>query len=161
MPSGYALKLKLEKGGDVKGECEVEGFKGQLEVDSFAWGTVNPGRLGRHEGTDSTAQDFNMTMTSCTASPALMQACATGDPIKEFVLTCYKLVSGQKPEAYMTWKITDAFVSSYQVGGSSGVPTDSFSINFKKIESEFKGQPHGKSPGQPVKGSFDYSSQKP
>lgn len=161
MATGYCLKLKLEKAGDVKGECEVEGFKDQLEIDSFAWGVVNPGRLGRHEGTDSSAQDFSCTMTTCTASPVLMQACAMGDPIKECVLTLVKAVSGQKPTAYMSWKISDAFISSYQVGGSSGVPTDSFSINFKTIETEFKEQAKGGKPEKPFKGSFDFGVQKP
>jgi type VI secretion system secreted protein Hcp len=161
MASGYLLKLKLEKAGDVKGESEVEGYKEWLEIDSFAWGTVNPGRLGRHEGTESTAQDFNCTMTTCTASPVLMQACAMGDPIKEFKLALVKAVSGQKPMEYMSWKISEAFISSYQLGGSSGVPTDSFSINFKKIETEFKEQAKGGKPEKPFKGSFDYGTQKP
>jgi type VI secretion system secreted protein Hcp len=160
MPAQYVMKLKLEKAGEVKGECEVEGFKGQLEIDSFAWGVVNPGRLGRHEGSDSTAQDFNCTMTTCTASPVLMQSCATGDPIKECTVTLLKTVGAQKPEAYMTWKVSEAFISSYQIGGSSGVPTDSFSINFKKIEVEFKEQTKGGTPTKPFKGTFDFGTQK-
>jgi type VI secretion system secreted protein Hcp len=155
------LKLKLEKAGEVKGESEVEGYKGWLEIDSFAWGTVNPGRLGRHEGTESTAQDFNLTMTTCTASPVLMQACAMGDPIKEFKLALVKAVSGEKPTEYMSWTLENAFISSYQIGGSSGVPTDSFSINFKTIKTEFKEQTKGGTPTKPFKGSFDYGVQKP
>jgi type VI secretion system secreted protein Hcp len=161
MAAQYVLKLKLEKGGDVVGESDLEGHKGELEIDSFAWGTVNPGRLGRHEGSDSSAQDFNLTMNTCTASPVLMQACAMGDPIKEFTLTLLKSVGGEKPEEYMKWKITEAFISSYQIGGSSGVPTDSFSINFKVIEVEFKEQAKGGKPTKPFKGTFDYGSQKP
>lgn len=161
MAAGYCLKLKLEKGGEVKGECEIEGFKGQLEIDSFAWGEVNPGRLGRHDATQTTAQDFNMTMTTCTASPVLMQACAMGDPIKEFKLALVKAVSGEKPVEYMSWTLKEAFISSYQIGGSSGVPTDSFSINFKTVEVDFKEQTKGGKPEKPFKGSFDYGNQKP
>jgi type VI secretion system secreted protein Hcp len=161
MPSGYYLKLKLEKGGEVKGESEVEGYKGQLEIDSFAWGVVNPGRLGKHEGSDTTAQDFNLTMTTCTASPVLMQACAMGDPIKEFKLALVKAVSGEKPTEYMSWTIEEAFISSYQIGGSSGVPSDSFSINFKTIKVEFKEQTKGGTPTKPFKGSYDFGQQKP
>lgn len=161
MPSGYYMKLKLEKAGEVKGESTTAGFEGQLEIDSFAWGTVNPGRLGKHEGSDSVAQDFNCTMTTCTASPVLMQACAMGDPIKECVLTLVKAVSGEKPTEYMKWTICDAFISSYQLGGSSGHPTDSFSINFKSIQVEFKEQGKGGKPEKPFKGSFDYGAQKP
>ncbi len=161
MAAQYVLKLKLEKAGEVKGESELEGFAGQLEIDSFAWGTVNPGRLGRHEGSDSVAQDFNCTMTTCIASPVLMQACAMGDPIKECILTLVKSVSGQKPSPYMSWEIKEAFISSYQIGGSSGVPTDSFSINFKTVKTEFKEQTKGGSPAKPFKGSFDYGAQKP
>jgi type VI secretion system secreted protein Hcp len=161
MAAQYVLKMKLEKAGDVVGESDLEGHKGELEIDSFAWGTVNPGRLGRHEGSDSVAQDFNCTMTTCTASPVLMQACAMGDPIKECQLTLLKSVGGEKPEEYLKWKISEAFISSYHIGGSSGVPTDSFSINFKVIETEFKEQAKGGKPTKPFKGTFDYGTQKP
>jgi type VI secretion system secreted protein Hcp len=161
MPSGYCLKLKFEKAGEIKGECEIEGYKDQLEIDSFAWGTVNPGRLGEHEGSESTAQDFNMTMTSCPASAILVQACAVGDPIKEFKMTLVKAVSGEKPMDYMVWTLEQAFISSYQIGGSSGVPTDSFSVNFKTVRVEYKTQARGGKPGTPNKGAFDYGAQKP
>ena len=41
------------------------------------------------------------------------------------------------------------------------MPTDSFSINFKVIESEFKEQGKGGKPEKPFKGSFDFGTQKP
>ncbi len=111
-----------------------------LELDSFSWGAVNPGRLGRHESSAVSAQDFNLAMTTGTASPKLMQACAMGDPIKELKLSLVKASSGEKPVDYLTWKMSDAFISSYQIGGSSGVPTDSFSLNFKSIKVVYKEQ---------------------
>ena len=84
MASGLLLKLKLEKGGEVKGESEVEGYKGWIELETYSWALTNPGNLGRHSGQHSCGSEVALTMRTCAASPVIMQAAATGDPIKEF-----------------------------------------------------------------------------
>ena len=52
--------------------------------------------------------------------------------------------------------LSDILVTSYQIGGSSGaVPTDSFSLNFAKIEFEYKPQNADGSLGAAVKVGYD------
>ena len=59
----------------------------------------------------------------------------------------------------MSMKITlsDVLVSSYQTGGSAGdiIPTDQASLNFAKIEFEYKEQKADGSLGGPIKGNYD------
>jgi len=83
-------------------------------------------------------QDFHFTMPVNKASPALFLACTQGDHIKNAILTCRK--AGQDQE-FMKVTMNDVLVSSFQIGGAGGVvPTDQISLNFAKIEVEYKEQ---------------------
>jgi type VI secretion system secreted protein Hcp len=92
-------------------------------------------------------QDFHFTMPVNKASPALFLACAQSDHIKNAILTCRK--AGRDQQEFMKVTMNDVLVSSFQIGGAGGVvPTDQISLNFEKIEVEYKeqdatGQNHG------------------
>jgi type VI secretion system secreted protein Hcp len=56
-------------------------------------------------------------------------------------------------------QLEDTLVTSYQIGGSGGdiVPTDSFSLNFSKIEFEYTPHKDGKA-GSPIKTGYDLTT---
>jgi type VI secretion system secreted protein Hcp len=86
-------------------------------------------------------QDFHFTMRMNKASVSLMKACATGQHIKDATLSARK--AGKEQQEYLTIKLQDVLVSSYQTGGSEGgnvVPTDQVSVNFAKIDVEYRPQ---------------------
>jgi type VI secretion system secreted protein Hcp len=73
------------------------------------------------------------------ASPALFLACAQGDHIKNAILTCRK--AGKKQQEFLKFTLSNVLISSFQIGGTGGfVPTDQISLNFAKIEVEYKEQ---------------------
>jgi type VI secretion system secreted protein Hcp len=75
------------------------------------------------------------------ATPKLMLACASGEHIKKAELVCRK--AGKEQQEYLKIVLSDVLVSSYQTGGSAGssvVPMDQISLNFAKIEFEYKPQ---------------------
>jgi type VI secretion system secreted protein Hcp len=104
-------------------------------------------------------QDFHFTMTVNKASPTLFLACAQGDHIKNAILTCRK--AGKDQQEFMKVTMNDVLVSSFQIGGAGGVvPTDQISLNFAKIEVEYKEQDAtGKLVGS-IKKWFDLKSMK-
>ena len=69
-----------------------------------------------------------------------MLACASGEHIKSAVLVCRK--AGKEQQEYLKVTLSDILVSSYQTGGSAGdvVPMDQISLNFAKVEFEYKPQ---------------------
>ncbi len=85
-------------------------------------------------------QDFSFVARTSKASPKLMLACATGEHIKKAVLTVRK--AGGEQQEYYRVTMTDLLVSSFSAGGAEGavVPTDQFSLNFSKIEVEYRPQ---------------------
>jgi type VI secretion system secreted protein Hcp len=151
----YFLKID-----GIKGESRDEKHKDEIEIESFSWGETQTGTFavggGGGAGKVST-QDFHFTMLVNKASPALFLACAQGDHIKKAILTCRK--AGR--EEFMIVTMNDLLVSSFQIGGTGGVvPADQISLNFAKIEIEYKEQDAtGKLVGS-IKKWFDFKSAK-
>jgi len=135
----YFLKLD-----GIEGESTDDGHKDEIDLESWSWGESNSGTHSAGGGGGAgkvVMQDFHFTMKMNKASAKLMLACATGQHIKEAKLTCRKAGGGQ--QEYLVIKMSDLLVSSYQTGGSAHgevVPTDQISINFAKIEFEYKPQ---------------------
>jgi type VI secretion system secreted protein Hcp len=105
-------------------------------------------------------QDFHFVMSVNKATPKLMQACATGEHIKKGVLTCRK--AGGQQQEYLKVTFSDLLVSSYQTGGSAGdvVPVDQISLNFSKVEFEYKEQKPDGTLGGTVKAGYDLKANK-
>jgi type VI secretion system secreted protein Hcp len=106
-------------------------------------------------------QDFHFVMKVNKSTPKLMEACATGAHIKTAELTCRK--AGKEQQEYLKIKLSDLIVSSFQTGGSAGdsvIPVDQISMNFSKIEFEYKEQKADGTLGGAVKAGYDLKENK-
>ena len=151
----YFLKID-----GIQGESRDERHKDEIEIESFSWGETQSGTFAGGGGGGAgkvSAQDFHFTMPVNKASPALFLACAQGDHIKNAILTCRKAAR----EEFLKVTMNDLLVSSFQIGGTGGVvPADQISLNFAKIEVEYKEQDAtGKLVGS-IKKWFDFKSAK-
>jgi type VI secretion system secreted protein Hcp len=105
-------------------------------------------------------QDFHFLMRINKSSPKLMLTCANGEHIKNAILTCRK--AGKDQQEYLKVTFSDLLVSSYQTGGSSGatvMPMDQISLNFTKVEFEYKEQKPDGSLGGSIKAFYDMKQQ--
>ena len=155
----YFLKID-----GIEGESTDDKHKAEIDLMSFSFGAS---QLGTHAGGGGggggkvSMQDFHFVMKINKASPKLFLACATGEHIKKAVLVCRK--AGTTQQEYVTYTFSDLLVSSYQSGGSGGgdiIPTDQISLNFSKIEFEYKTQDAKGILGQPVKVGYDLKANK-
>jgi type VI secretion system secreted protein Hcp len=152
--SDYLLKID-----GIKGESTDAKHKDEIEIESFSWGATQSGTFAAGGGGGAgkvSFQDIHFTTRVNVASPNLMLACATGQHIKSAVLTVRK--AGKDQQEYYIVKIGDSLVSSYQSGGSEGsstLPVDQFSLNYAKIEFEYKMQKADGTLGAGVKGGWD------
>ena len=148
--------LKLE---GIEGESQDKTHKGEIQLESWSWGETNAGSHGTGSGGGAgkvSMQDFHFVMKVNKASPKLFLACATGEHIKKAVLTCRK--AGGEQQEFLKVNFTDLLVSSYQTGGSGGsdvIPMDQISLNFVKIEVEYKVQNEKGQTTSPVKAGYD------
>jgi type VI secretion system secreted protein Hcp len=155
----YFLKID-----GIEGESQDSKHAKEIELESWSWGETQTGTqsIGGGGGAGKVAmQDFNFTMRVNKASPKLMLACATGQHIPKVVLTCRK--AGGEQQEYLMWTFSDVLISSYQSGGKikdDVLPTDKISLNFAKIEVEYKEQKPDGTLGGAVKAGYDVKQNK-
>jgi type VI secretion system secreted protein Hcp len=155
MAVDYFLKID-----GIQGESKDKQHKDEIEIESFSWGAVQTGTAAHGGGMGAgrvDMQDFSFVMGLNKASPKLMLACATGEHIKKAILTCRK--AGKEQQEYLKILFSDLLVSSYQTSGSGEAPMDQISLNYNKIEIEYREQkPDGTLAG-PIKTHYDQKQQ--
>jgi type VI secretion system secreted protein Hcp len=149
----YYLKVD-----SIPGESTDDKHKSEIDVESWSWGATQSGKASFGGGGGAgkvSMQDFHFVMRVNKASPKLMLACATGEHIKQAILTCRK--AGGEQQEYMKVTMSDILVSSYQTGGSAGdtIPVDQIALNFAKLEFEYKPQKADGTLDAPVKTGYD------
>jgi type VI secretion system secreted protein Hcp len=151
----YFLKID-----GIPGESQDSKHKGEIEVESFSWGATQTSGPGGGAGKVQ-LQDFHFVTTVSKASPKLFLACASGQHLKDARLVARK--AGKDQQEFLVYRFTDVLVSSYQTGGSGGdtLPIDQISLNFAKIEIEFRPQKPDGSLGPAEKAGWDVKKRKP
>lgn len=163
--SAAAVDYYLQIDG-IDGESTDDQHRNQIEILSFSWGQSNPGITNQAYGAGggggagkATFQDIHFTASASKATPKLMLAAATGQHIKSAKLFVRK--AGERQQDYYKIELQDVLVSSYQAGGQGGsVPTDSFSLNFTKIQFEYSPQSPDGTLGSPIKAGYDIKANK-
>jgi len=159
MAVDYFLKIK-----GIEGESYDSKHKNEIDVLSFSWGETQTGTHAGGGGGGAgkvSMQDFHFVMKANKASPKLLLACATGDHIKEALLTCRK--AGKDQHDFMKIKFTDLLVSSYQTGGSSTgdeIPMDQISLNYASMEYSYCEQQADGTLSGPIKAGYDLKAMK-
>ena len=154
MANDYFLKID-----GIEGESQDSKNPGAIQLESFGWGMTQTGTFANGGGGGAgkvQMQDCHFVMKHGKASPKLMLACAEGEHFKKAVLTARK--AGKEQREFLKLTLSDVLVSSYQTGGSGGhdeIPTDQISLNFAKIEHEYKEQKAGGELGGVIKAGFD------
>jgi type VI secretion system secreted protein Hcp len=137
MPIEYHLDF-----GSVKGESVSTKHMDQIELLSWSWGASNPTTIvgaGMSAGKVAMS-DLSFTKRVDKSSPKLLELCITGKHVDLVTLFCSKQTGGKTPDDFLTIKFWEVYVSSQQVGGSSGedVGTESLSITYGKMNYDYK-----------------------
>lgn len=128
-------KMYLKIDG-IPGESTAANHAGEIEIMSWSFGGVNTdtggggggGGSGKFEPTDLT-----ITKLTGTASPLLLQKVATGEHLREVLLTQEPV--RRNPRPFLTIELEDVLISSYQAGGTNenAAPTEQISLTYNKI----------------------------
>ncbi len=142
----------------IPGESTDISHKDWIEVLSYSFGLTNKGG-GVFGGGSSSGKavfnDFTITTRMDKSSPLLFQYAASGKHIPEVIISARK--KGEVKQDYLIIKMNDVLITSYQTGGSDGdpIPTESLSLNFSKIEIEYRQQKSDGSLGTPIKAGWN------
>ncbi len=128
---------------DIAGESRDEGHKGWIEISSFSWGVNQTGTASSGGGGGAgkvSFQDLHITKSVDKSTPLLLTRCATGQHIRQATLALARTKNDR--QTFMEYKLTDVMVSSFSpsciIGPENTVPTDSFSLNFTKMEMVYR-----------------------
>jgi type VI secretion system secreted protein Hcp len=154
----YFLKID-----GIQGESQDKTHKNEIEIESFSWGANQTGTASHGGGMGAgrvQMQDFHFVMRVNKSSPKIMLACANGEHIKNATLVCRK--AGKEQQEYLKVTFTDLLVSSYNTNGSGAsdvIPMDQISLNFTKVEVEYKEQKPDGTLGGAIKAFYDMKQQ--
>jgi len=154
----YFLKID-----GIKGESQDDKHKDEIHVSSFSFGVTNSGTGGSNLGSGggrSNIQDMHFTKTVDASSPNLFIACATGKHhAKAWV---YLRRAGDKPQEYLTYEMTEAYISSITTSAheGGGIAQESVSINFSKVKMVYTPQNADGSPGAKNEKTYDVKANK-
>ncbi len=155
MAGDYFLKVD-----GIEGESQDERHRGEIELESWSFGGAQAGAgqedfSGRARMGKFNAQPFQFTAKVSKASPRLFLACTTGQHPKN--ATVFARKAGANQQDYMTIRLMDILVASYQQSGTSetDTPTDQVSLTYTKIDIEYKEQRLDGTLGSSVTGGFD------
>jgi type VI secretion system secreted protein Hcp len=144
----------------IEGESADAKHKGWLDVASWSFGEANsaPPPGGGGGAGKVSMQDFNFMTATSKASPKLFLACASGQHFKEAKLVGRK--AGKDQSEFLTWTFSDVLFTSYQTSGSEGgdLPFDSVSLNFTKVQVDYRPQKADGSLDAPISAWWDVRS---
>ena len=154
----YFLKID-----GIKGESHDAQHKDEIDVESWSWSETNAGAFayGGGGGVGKVEMhDFHFVMKANKASPKLFLACCNGEHFKKAVLTCRK--AGGKQEEFLKYTFTNLVVTSVvdRQTQADSFPRQEFSLNFHKVECEYKEQKADGSLSAPVKTGWDRKANK-
>ena len=159
MATDYFLKIE-----GVEGESTDDKHKGEIDVLSWSYGATqaHSSSTGGGGGVGKVSlADVHFTMHVNKASAKLFLACANGEHLKTATLTARR--AGKEQVDYMIVKLSDAIVTSYQIGASAGsheLPVDQFALGYAKIEIEYKEQKADGTAGGATKAGWDVKANK-
>ncbi len=150
----------------IEGESTDSKHKGEIELLSWSVGGTQStsastsGTGGGGSGKVS-MQDFHFSCVHSKASPKLLLAMCNGEHFKSAKVTCRK--AGKDQQEYLTVKLTEVVVSGYQAtGGSNNQPgVDQVSLDFAKIEWDYKEQKPDGTLGGSTKAGYHFGENKP
>lgn len=153
------------KFGSIKGEVNLKGYLGDIELASLQWGagrTISaplPGTTNRDAGAPAVSE-VTLTKAMDKSSPLLMQQALIGPSTAEvdifFVAPLGSLakVNSSQPATYAEYVLSNVMISGYTVNSTGQRPTESITLNFTKVV--FNYFPNGGS--TPVSASYDLAA---
>jgi type VI secretion system secreted protein Hcp len=160
MPGDAFLKIE-----GIPGESTDEKHKDQIEILSYSHGVSQMASASESTAGGKTTgrcdhQDFSIVKELDKASPLLNLFCCKGEHIKKMTLELCAATGDKSP--YMRYEFENLIISSISIGGGGGgIPTESVTFNYNKINWIYVDTDHetGKKKGE-VKKWWDLATNK-
>jgi type VI secretion system secreted protein Hcp len=129
------------KYGSLEGEVTATGYEKWVEVNSLQWGvgrgiSAGVGGGSKREATAPSVSEVTMTKSMDGFSPLLLKE-AIGGSAKDVKIDVTQTDDSGKHVAFQKYILTNTLVSGYSISSGGDRPSESFSLNFTKFDSEY------------------------
>jgi len=142
--------ILLKFGTEIKGDSTVEGHKDWITVESAQIGvgraiSSSGGSIDR-ESSNPSFSEFNVTKSMDIASTELMIQATCGKSLGKCEIHFIQTGgSDVKDQVYLIYELEEAMVSSYSVSSGGERPSESISISFTQLSTQYTRFKDGKS----------------
>ncbi len=135
--------LILDLGSTIKGNCQITGYADKIIVLSYSHSVSIP-MQGDVANTERTAgrpvfSEMSLQKMSDLATTEMYKACSQGSKLGTAKLYVGRVENG-KFMNFLTYEMSNAMISNVSTSGGSGIPSDSFSINFTALKCDYTQQ---------------------
>lgn len=153
------ILMKVGDGSKISGESKIQGFTDQIELLSYSHSVAMPMThdVSNTKRTAGTAMVGEIAITKYLdkSTPVFNQHCCMGTDLGTVIITLVQN-DGAAVIPLMTYTLSNVLVSSISVGGGGGgIPTESISLNFSKIQWDYHQQKTEGSEGGKVPAVWD------
>lgn len=154
--------LKIE---GIPGESTDGEHKDWIELNSFHFDVTQKAVLAPSSANGWTTGraefgDVIVTKYPDKATPKLLAACSSGEPVKEATVACYR-AGGSSRVKYQEYKLTSCVITRFSPIGSGSLLLEEVSIRYAKIASTYIQQKRGDgSGGGQITGGWDLGQNK-
>jgi len=129
------------KYGSLEGEGTATGYDKWVEVSSLQWGigrgiSAGVGGGSKREASAPSVSEVTLTKTMDAFSPLLLKE-AIGGTAKDVKIEMTQTDNAGQHVAYQKYILYNTLVSGYSVSSGGDRPSESFSLNFSKFDSEY------------------------
>lgn len=132
--------ILLKFANEIKGDSKVVGHDGWITIETLQLGVgraVSSSGGGNDRDTSNPSfSEVTLTKTMDKASSDLFFQATCGKSLGEATIEFIQ-TAGDQLQVYLIYKLTDALVSSYSASSGGERPTESFSLNFTKINMKY------------------------
>lgn len=149
----------------IKGNVTAEGFTDQVAIDSMQWGvgraiSTPVGKAADREASTPSVSEVTLSKVTDKSSTALIKAAVTS-PKGEDVILRVVSTSSDKVDTIVEIKLINSVISSYSLSSGGDRPSESFSINFTKIEYAYTAEDAANTGAGPARTGYDLATGKP
>ena len=125
----------------IKGDVTAAGHDKWIECNSFQWGVgrgiTSPqvGGAADREGSSPSVSEITLTKVSDCASSNLMREALWGEGKQVTIHICK--TEKDSFQVYQEYILTGTMISGFSMSSGGDRPTESLSLNFTKVESNF------------------------
>lgn len=135
MASDYYLLIE-----GVTGESQASDMTNYIELESFSFGASNLASVGGKglSGGKASLSDFSFSCPLDSASYQILKDLYTGKHVPTCTFKGRKTGGDTKPYVYLQVVMTNCYITNHSTGGGAiGIPSQSVSIAYEKIEFQY------------------------